>query len=109
MREQDAVFLIYLPLTFLLYAMFSGRYLSILAGREPPRLVRASIEQLYIGRPQPSVRKALAAYIGWTAMSELAPVLMALSDAPGFIRIASIVEVATAVAWTVYMRTRPAS
>lgn len=107
MREQDAVFLAYLPITFLLYVLFSGRYLSISSGREPPRALRASIEHVF--RDQPTARKALGVYIWWTAMFQLPPFLMALSDGPGYLRVASLLEVAAALAWTSYLRLRPAS
>jgi hypothetical protein len=107
MREQDAVILAYLPVTFLLYVLFSGRYLSILFGREPPQALRATIQKAFRD-PLPSFRKALGAYVGWTAILQLPPVLFALSNSPAFLREASVVEIAAAIAWTIYLRTHSA-
>ena len=107
MLEKDAVFLLYLPLTFSLYAVFSTRHLSKASGREPPpwlaRLVGSSAP------PASTFRAALRSYLGWTAFTQFAPVAVALSDATGYVRLASALEVLAAVAWTGYLRFRPAS
>jgi hypothetical protein len=109
MHEQNAVYLVYLLGVFLLYAVLSGRYISILAHRDAPRLVRHAIELIYAGQAQPSAGMALVALLGWTLFCQLAPVLVVLSYSPALLRIPSIIEVAAAIGWTIYLVSRRAS
>jgi hypothetical protein len=102
MREQDAVFLIYLPLTLLLYVLFSGHYLSAVLGRQPPRRLRGHIDRVFTGK-RPSQRAAFGAYVGWTAFTQLVPLVIVLSDATGYVRAASALELVAAVGWTGYL------
>jgi hypothetical protein len=102
MREQDAILLIYLPLTLLLYVLFSGHYLSAVMGRPPPRRLRGHIERVFPGK-QPSPRTAFGPYVGWTAFTQLVPVVGVLSDAAGYVRTASALELVAAVGWTGYL------
>ena len=108
MREQDAVFLLYLPMTFALYALFSTHHLSTVLGRPgPPWLAR--FREAANAQPAPTIRAALRSYFGWTAFTQLAPLLVALSNAIGYVRIASAIEVLAAMAWTGYLRLRLSS
>lgn len=102
LREQDAVFLICLPLSLLLYVLFSGYYLSGIRGRPPPLQLRGHIEQVFHG-PQPSFRKAVAHYASWTALTQLVPLVAALSDATGYVRAAGAIELLAAAGWTAYL------
>lgn len=102
MLEQDAVFLIYLPMTLSLYVLFSGHYLSIVVGRPPPVRLREPIERVFPGA-QPSSRRVLVFYAAWTTFTQLAPLAVALSDASGYVRAASAIELAAAVGWTIYL------
>lgn len=102
MSEQDAVFLIYLPTVLLLYMLFSGHYQSTVLGRPPPTLVRGYIKRLFTGTP-PSRRTAFGAYVGWTAFTQLVPLIVAFSDTTGFVRVAGVGELVGASAWTAYL------
>jgi hypothetical protein len=102
MREQDAVVLIYLPVTLLLYVLFSGHSLSAILGRPPPLRLRGHIERVFRGT-QLSFRKAVGVYAGWTAFTQLAPLVVTLSDATGYIRAAGAIELVAAAGWTAYL------
>jgi hypothetical protein len=52
---------------------------------------------------------ALVALLGWTVFCQLAPVLVAFTYSQAFLRVPSIIEIAAAIGWTIYLVLRRAS
>jgi hypothetical protein len=106
MREQDAVFLFTLPLMLLLYVLISSQMLpTVMPSARIPSPVRRVVERL--GRGTLTFRRALFMYLLWTAFTQVAPVLVALSaTTPTGLRVASVIELALATAWTGFLLTR---
>lgn len=108
MRESDAVFLVYLPMTFFTYVLFSTRHLSTVTGRQVPRL-QGFMDRCFPG-PRPGIGAAFGSYLAWTAFTQATPLLVAMAETTtSYVRTVSFLEVAAAAGWTVYVLTRPAS
>ena len=100
------MFLIYLPITFLLYALFSARHLAVVIHHRTPRPFQRYIELCFPG-PPPGVRVALGSYLAWTVFTQVAPLLVALSStSSSWIRVVSVVEMIAAAGWTAYLLRR---
>lgn len=105
MREQDAVYLTILPLYLLLYIVMSSRFLPLVvpSARGIPKFIQKFIAAGF--RQQAfTPRGAVARYIGWTAFTQVVPLLIVWSgtEVPA-IRIASGLELAASAAWTGYL------
>lgn len=108
MREQDAVFLVSLPMMFVVYAFFSARHVSIMTQLQAPHPFQRLMEQCFPG-PPPGFRAALGSYVAWTVFTQVTPLLVDLSETTDFVRAASASELVAALLWTGYLRTRPAT
>jgi alkylhydroperoxidase family enzyme len=106
MREQELVFLVGLPCYFAVYAVTSTRHLATMAGREPPAWYAR------LGWPIRTARspsRALVALLGWTVLTQITPVLVALSPLPAYFRAAHVIELVAVIAWTIYTARRLAA
>lgn len=108
MREQDLVLLLYLPMTLVLYALFAARDLPTITGRRVSVAVDNAVRRALPARGRVSDGSRIGRFVGWTAFTQVVPLLVALSNSPTALRAACAAEMLAAIAWTAYlMRSSP--
>ena len=109
MREEDLLYLLYLPSTLVLYAVFAARDIPAIAGRRISVAVDDAVRHALPARGRAFTGSRIGRYLGWTAFTQVAPLLFALSNTSTAIRVASAAEVLAAIAWTAYLLRSPSS
>ena len=107
MREEDLVYLAYLPMTLALYAVFAARDIPALAGRRVSERIAYVVQHALPARGREFTGSRIGRYLGWTAFTQVVPLLFALSNAATAIRVASAAEMLAAIGWTAYLLRSP--
>jgi hypothetical protein len=107
MREQDLVLLLYLPTTLVLYALFAARDLPTITGRRVSAGVDNAVRRAFPARGPVVNDLRIGRYVGWTAFTQVVPLLVAWSNSPTWLRAAGAAEILAAMVWTAYLLRSP--